>query len=122
MVTVEPTYAILMINFIAILMCSRSVLCKDIYIKALSNDHCLGSPHFTLTQFSLNASYLTDDANDISLIFDEGNHSLESELRIAQKISFFMVGNTTSLSNGSVVVTCNEHRRFKFNGVYTMFT
>ena len=50
MATGGPTHAILMI--FCIIMCSGSVLSKDIYIKASLNDRCLGSPCLTLTQFS----------------------------------------------------------------------
>ena len=129
MATVEPKHRILMI--ICIIFHSRSVLCKNIYIKAsnnLSTDgyYCPDSSCLTLTQFTLNATYHTNDANDIALIFDGGSHSLESELQITQKVSFSMVGNTSSFSNGSgsvhVVIACNPgHGRFKINGVHNVY-
>ena len=110
------TKMLIIVTIINILMCCRTVECIDVHIKSSSNDQCLGSPCFTLSQFLFRIRYL--NATDTTLIFEAGNHSLESELLIAGITSFSMITNATSFSDHNVVIVCNGPGKFTFINAY----
>lgn len=72
-----------------------------------TTEHCL-----TLSQFAANSSnYL---ANDTTLIFAPGNHSLDSELIIENAHSLSMFSEPGSSQTHPVIV-CSQHARFDLN-------
>jgi hypothetical protein len=108
---------LLMVLIVAIVTHSESVQCIDIHIKASSNDQCVGRPCLTLFQFSRSALRLLRNEADITLILGAGNHRLKSELRIAHISSFYMIANTSSISDSSVIIDCKHRGVFTFTGV-----
>ncbi len=95
------------------LMWSEPVQC--IYIHKVASQ-CPDSLCFTLsllTEIS-NNSHLT--VTDKTMIFEPGEHSLDSELRISNAISFSMIADTSSSSNNNVTIVCNRDGGFKFIG------
>ena len=117
----ETRGIIIVLIVINVLMHSKSVQCIDIHIKASSNDHCLGSPCLMLSQISNAIASYTGDYNDIALIFDAGNHRLESPLTVANVTSFSMTANATSYSDHTVVITCVDYGRLLFIGVHNVY-
>ena len=96
------------------LMCLLNVVKSEVYyIESSSNGQCIGkSDHcLTFSQYVRNSSvYL---ANDTSLIFSSGNHSLDTDFVVKNIHSFSMFVQPT-LKSSKAVIICDNNTRFEF--------
>ena len=86
---------------------------KVFYITTSVSDPCPSEPCLTLSQFAANTSiYL--DANT-TLNFQPGNHSLDSELLIADICDLFIISNLTIVTDTKVMI--EQSARFHFMNI-----
>ena len=104
------TTVLIIVLIIDLIMSSGIVQCIDIHIIASSKDQCPSSPCLTLSQLS-RVGYR--NVTDITLRFEPGNHSLESELQVINATAFSMITNTAS-SDRNVSIVCHDNGRFVF--------
>ena len=91
-------------------MCSNQVSCEVYQITSTSGDRCPMDPCLTLSQFTNQSdSYLNDNT---TLIFQPGNHSLNSVLSVSH---ITMLSMHTSSSN--TVIMCNGLGRFDLSTI-----
>ena len=91
-------------------MCSSQVSSEVYQITSMSGDPCLREPCLTLSQFTNQSdSYLNDNT---TLIFQPGNHSLNSVLSVS---NITMLSMHASSSN--TVIMCNGLGRFDLSSI-----
>ena len=91
-------------------MCSSQVSCEVYQITSSSGDPCPMDPCLTLSQFTNQSdSYLNDNT---TLIFQPGNHSLNSVLSVSHITMLSMHG-----SSSNTVISCNVWGRFRLTNI-----
>ena len=85
---------------------------KEFYITTATSDPCPSEPCLTLSQFAANISIYLDTST--TLTFQSGNHSLDSELLVANIIIFELltISNLTSLPCRDTNVIIAQSTRF----------
>ena len=91
-------------------VCSSQVFSEVYQITSSSGDPCPRDPCLTLSQFTNQTdSYLNDN---ITLIFQPGNHSLNSVLSVSHITMLSMYGTSSS-----IVILCNGLGRFDLSSI-----
>ena len=101
------------LQLVVILMNMDIVNCQEYYIRPTLNDPCTGEPCLTLSQFSANTqSYIS--SGNTALIFQPGNHTINSNLNIFNVQKFTMSPlSMTSLSLSTAII-CEQLGAFEF--------
>jgi hypothetical protein len=102
------------------LMWSGPVQCIYIHKGASQCPDSLCLTLSLLTRIS-NNSHLTIPDSHKTMIFEPGEHNLDSELQISNAISFSMIADTSSSSNNNVTIVCNRDGGFKFIGGHNIY-
>ena len=104
-------YKTLMLLLVLPCFCQHG-LCEVVYIKPTRNTPCSFSPCVTFMQF-LNSTSPSIDLN-VTLILLSGNHNLNTQINVANKIEFSMLRiSNTSLSS----IACNSLGSLHLNSV-----
>ena len=86
------------------------------YITLSPSDLCpVEVPCLTLSQFVDNSSNHLNHSTSFNLVFQPGNHILDSEISITAVSNFSML---SSFLNATIM--CNNSGRFVFNSIYVV--
>ena len=109
------------VAIICFLMCPSIFSCEKYVIVPSSNHPCPEDPCLTLSQFADNLTIYVD-GNDTVLIFEVGNHSLDSEISIKHPSlnTLSMIASSRSPTTSAVAILCSKYTRFTFSHVKTV--
>lgn len=109
------------VAIICFLMCPSILLCEKYIIVPSSDYPCLEDPCLTLSEFADNLTSYIDGNDMILLIFEVGNHSLDSEVSIKHPSlnTLSMIASSRSPTT-SVAIICSKYGRFTFSHVKTV--